>query len=98
MVALTVTLPLHAHTHAAWFFSDGQVFDVLHVLGLRDEFNIVLFYFLVSLDISEGPCGIGVDMVEAVFCIWSERDPAFVVEAGDLMGVLVSHCFFSLIL
>ena len=52
MVALAVTFSLHAHSHTAWLFPDSEILDVFHVFGFRNEFDVVLFYLLVGLDIS----------------------------------------------
>ena len=98
VVALAAAFALHAHAHAPGLFSDGEVLDIAHVFCLRDELDVVLFDLLACLHISECPCGEGIDMVKAICWVGGERDPAFVVEARYLMGVLVSHSFFSLIL
>ena len=51
MIILGAALSFYSHTHTAWLFSNDEVPDILHILGLGNKLDVVLLDLFVGVNI-----------------------------------------------
>ena len=51
MIILGSALSFYSHAHTPRFFSNDEISDVLHILGLGNKLNVVLLDLFVGVNI-----------------------------------------------
>lgn len=91
MIILHRTLSLDSHSHATRFFANDKIFYILHILCFWDKLYMILLNLLVSMNISECPRSIVINIMKAILRIWGERYPIFLIKSGISFSLTVTH-------